>query len=80
MIDLEIKSDGKAVLNKNVGEGELITYQNDYLKRIGKVSEAKALMDLDKDSELQAGYYTEGITVITADVGSEDFLVVKKLV
>lgn len=80
MVDLEIMKNGEAILNRDVKIGEKISYQNDYLKKIGEIGQADVLVDLDKDSKLIAGGYAEGKTVITdKSVEVCDWLIVKAI-
>jgi hypothetical protein len=78
MIDLEILEDGKCILNRDVSKGETINYQNSYLKSIDEIKTVKVLEDLKKDDTLQAGHYSDGKVVICENVGSADYLVIKK--
>lgn len=80
MIDLEVYIEKeKVVLNRDVRTGEEITYQNDYLREENMIRKAKVHKDLKVSDELVSGYYEKGKTVITADLGTEDFLIVKKI-
>ncbi|NFO58511.1 hypothetical protein FDB39_17010 [Clostridium botulinum] len=78
MVDLEILESGKVVLNRNVLKGEIITYQNSYLKRINEIAKVEVLVDLNKNDILQSGHYSEGKIVILANENTDDYLVVKR--
>jgi hypothetical protein len=75
--DLEVLEDGTVLLHRDVKAGEVITYQNSYLKRLGKTKCIDVLVDLSKGANLKAGSFADGITVISADKDTEDYLVVK---
>lgn len=80
MVDLEIRENGDAILNRDVKKGETISYQNEYLKNLGKTGEANVLIDLNKDIKLKAGGYAEGKVVITDEsVEIGDWLIVKAI-
>lgn len=78
MIDLEILEDGKCILNRNVSKGEIITYQNSYLKKHDKVEKVQVLTDLKIYDILYAGVMTVGKVVIEANKDTDSYLVVKK--
>lgn len=78
MINLEILEDGKCILNRNVSKGEIIEYQNSYLKSINKARKVTVLADLNKDDILYAGAMTKGEIVIDADEDTDNYLIVKK--
>jgi hypothetical protein len=78
MVVLEIMENGEAILNRDVKEGEKISYQNNYLKSLGKTGQADVLIDLNKNIKLKAGFYEEGKIVITnKSVEACDMLIVK---
>lgn len=77
MVDLEILESGNVVLNRNVLKGDIITYQNSYLKGINKIAKVEVLADLNKNDILKAGHCVKGKMVILAHEGTDDYLVVK---
>lgn len=80
MIDLKVLESGKVILNRDVKASEVITYQNEYLKGLGKTEKATVLMDLDKNSELVAGGNMDGKVVIKSDSENYGDVLIVKLV
>lgn len=78
MINLEILEDGKCILNRDISKGEIIEYQNNYLKSINKSRKVVVLADLNKDDILYAGAMVKGEIVIDANEDTDDYLIVKR--
>ena len=63
---------------KIVKEGEIITYQNDYLEKMGNTEKARVLMNLFKDTKLHAGANYDGkVAIESGDITDCDCLVVR---
>lgn len=77
MVDLLIKENGEAILNRNIKKGEMASYQNSYMIKNNIILEAEALQDLNTDMKLRAGHYQEGKIVMVNGEGTEDYLVIK---
>lgn len=80
MIDLLIMDDGKVVLNRNIKKGEIITYQNSYLKRVNQTDTVEILEDLNKEDILYAGALFNGRVVASKNENMADYLVIKRQV